>query len=90
MEVEVNCVFKYVKYDHYMNWYRIDNKTTDVLNELIPKWMKKLDKWECNYPWYKAIYIVNVLGKDEEDEDKYMYADTYAIKHSLELEWFII
>lgn len=88
--VRVEQVFKYVKWEHYYKWYTITDEQTDRFNNILKKTapsMKPLAYWEINFPNIKAIYIVNFLDKKEDDdENKYMYADTQSFAHSEEIK----
>lgn len=86
MNVLVDSVFKYIKWEHFYKWAKISPDTSD---EILKKINKKRD--ELIFPEMKAIYIVKL--KDKKDIEKiweeYIYMNTNALSHSVSLEFLM-
>lgn len=89
MMVEVDSVFKYIRYEHFFDGYTIKDEDTEMFNKLGQEnapWMKLLEKWQLHFAPMKAVYIVRILDKERFiDWEEFIYADTQAFEHSEEL-----
>lgn len=91
MDVECDCVFKYVQYTHYFDGFVIDDSATDMFNKLSEEMGSKLKQeyGKRSFPWFKAIFILKLLNKEDFtkfDGDEYIYANSHDIAHSEELK----
>jgi len=94
MNVLVESVFKYTKWQHFYDGITIKNDMTIWLDDttldksVINSMKEKFKIWNKIFPWSKAVFIIKLLDeKNITDENGwYMFMDTAALKHSIELE----